>query len=105
MTAFARTGNPSTATGAPPWPRFNAQYNPEEISLQPASDTEVVTAAEVSAQHNCAFWDRIAPKPVNNPTGNAGASKPRAGSPVPHQAAVASVRHEFDAPSARAAIR
>ena len=63
VTAFARTGNPSTATGAPPWPRFNAQDNPEEISLQPASDTEVVTAAEVSAQHNCAFWDRIAPKP------------------------------------------
>ena len=63
VTAFARSGNPSTATGAPPWPRFNAQNNPEEISLQPASDTEVVTAAEVSAQHNCAFWDRIAPKP------------------------------------------
>ena len=62
VTAFARSGNPSSATGAPPWPRFNSA-NPEEISLQPAGDTEVVTAAEVSAQHNCAFWDRIAPKP------------------------------------------
>ena len=62
VTAFARSGNPSTATGAPPWPRFNSA-NPEEISLQPAGDTEVVTTAEVSAQHNCAFWDRIAPKP------------------------------------------
>jgi para-nitrobenzyl esterase len=61
VTTFARTGKP-TPTGAPPWPRFDP-VNPEEISLQPAGDTEVVTAAEVSAQHNCAFWDRIAPKP------------------------------------------
>jgi len=35
--------------------------NPEEISLQPAGDTEPVTVAEISAQHNCGFWDRIAP--------------------------------------------
>jgi para-nitrobenzyl esterase len=62
VTTFARTGNPS-ATGTPPWPRFNAQDGPEEISLQPAGDTEPVTVAQVSAQHNCAFWDRIAPKP------------------------------------------
>ena len=62
VTTFARTGNPS-ATGTPPWPRFNAQDNPEEISLQPAGDTEPVTVAEIAAQHNCAFWDRIAPKP------------------------------------------
>ena len=60
VTTFARTGNPS-ATGTPPWPRFNAQENPEEISLQPAGDTEPVTVAEIAAQHNCAFWDRIAP--------------------------------------------
>jgi para-nitrobenzyl esterase len=62
VTTFARTGNPS-ATGTPPWPRFNAQDSPEEISLQPAGDTEPVTVAQISAQHNCAFWDRIAPKP------------------------------------------
>ena len=63
VTAFARSGNPSTATGAPVWPRFNAQDNPQEISLQPAGDTEPVSVAEVEAQHNCAFWDRIAPQP------------------------------------------
>jgi para-nitrobenzyl esterase len=63
VTAFARSGNPSTATGAPPWPRFNTQDNPQEISLQPAGDTEPVTVAEISAQHNCAFWDRISPNP------------------------------------------
>ena len=61
VTTFARTGVP-TPVGAPPWPRFNLA-NPKELSLQPAGDTEVVTAAEVSAQHQCAFWDRIAPKP------------------------------------------
>jgi len=62
VTAFARSGNPSTAIGAPAWPRFNPA-NPQEMSLQPAGDSEVVSAAQVSAQHNCAFWDRIAPKP------------------------------------------
>jgi para-nitrobenzyl esterase len=63
VTAFARTGNPSSATGVPPWPRFNTQNNPQEISLQPAGDTEPVSISEIAAQHNCAFWDRIAPKP------------------------------------------
>ena len=61
VTTFARTGKP-TPTGAPAWPKFNSA-NPEEISLQPAGDTEVVTTAEVSAQHNCAFWDKLAPTP------------------------------------------
>jgi para-nitrobenzyl esterase len=62
VTTFAATGKP-TPNGAPPWPRFDPQNNPTELSLQPAGDTEPVTAAEVSAQHNCAFWDSIAPSP------------------------------------------
>ena len=49
--------------GLTPWPRFDPNNNPTELSLQPAGDTEPVTAAEVSAQHNCAFWDSIAPSP------------------------------------------
>ncbi|HTX13273.1 MAG TPA: carboxylesterase family protein [Solirubrobacteraceae bacterium] len=61
VTTFARTGVPAP-TGALAWPRFNSS-NPEELSLQPAGDTEVVSVAEVSAQHNCGFWDRIAPRP------------------------------------------
>lgn len=60
VTTFARTGNP-TANGTPPWPRFQAAGNTQEISLQPAGDTEPVSVAEIAAQHNCAFWDRIAP--------------------------------------------
>ncbi len=59
VTAFARTGVPAP-TGALAWPKWNSS-NPEELSLQPAGDTEVVTAAEIEAQHNCAFWDKIAP--------------------------------------------
>jgi hypothetical protein len=30
------------------------------MSLQPAGDSEPVSTAELAAQHNCAFWDRIA---------------------------------------------
>ncbi|MGB0097231.1 MAG: carboxylesterase family protein [Solirubrobacteraceae bacterium] len=42
VTAFARTGNPTT-NGAPVWPQSNPA-NAEEMSLQPAGDSEVVTA-------------------------------------------------------------
>jgi len=59
VTTFARTGDPTT-DGAPMWPRFNRLG--EEMSLQPAGDSELVTEAEVSAQHNCAFWDHISPR-------------------------------------------
>jgi para-nitrobenzyl esterase len=62
VTTFARTGKPTT-DGAPVWKRFDPNNNPAEISLQPAGDTEAVTAAEVSAQHNCTFWDKLAPNP------------------------------------------
>jgi para-nitrobenzyl esterase len=62
VTAFARTGKPAP-DGAPPWPRFEPSNSPTEISLQPAGDTEQVTAAEVSVQHNCAFWDKLDPNP------------------------------------------
>jgi para-nitrobenzyl esterase len=61
VTTFARTGNP-TANGAPVWPQFSRGEAPV-MSLQPAGDTELVTTAELSAQHNCGFWDRIAPNP------------------------------------------
>ena len=62
VTTFARTGKPTT-DGAPVWKQFDPNNNPTEISLQPAGDTEAVTAAEVSAQHNCTFWDKLAPNP------------------------------------------
>jgi hypothetical protein len=57
---FGRNGN-RTTNGMPVWPRFDPNTGPSEMSLQPAGDSEVVTEAEVAAQHNCAFWDTIAP--------------------------------------------
>jgi hypothetical protein len=33
------------------------------MSLQPAGDSEPVTVAELSAQHNCAFWNKLDPHP------------------------------------------
>ena len=57
VTAFARNGNPNT-NGTPSWPKLN--NNGQVMSLQPAGDSELVTTDEMAAQHNCAFWDRVA---------------------------------------------
>lgn len=57
VTAFARNGDPNT-TSMPRWPQFNSTG--DVMSLQPAGDSELVTTGEMSAQHNCAFWDRVA---------------------------------------------
>jgi hypothetical protein len=34
------------------------------MSLQPGGDDELMSAAAISFDHQCAFWDRISPKPV-----------------------------------------
>jgi para-nitrobenzyl esterase len=57
VTGFARNGNPN-ATGTPSWPKLN--NTSDVMSLQPAGDSELVSTAEMAAQHNCAFWDRVA---------------------------------------------
>jgi para-nitrobenzyl esterase len=57
VTAFARNGNPNTS-GVPVWPKLNNTN--DVMSLQPAADSELVTTDELAAQHNCAFWDRVA---------------------------------------------
>jgi len=59
VTTFAGSGSP-TAANTPSWPRFT-RASQEAMSLQPAGDSEVVTVAELSAQHNCGFWDKLAP--------------------------------------------
>jgi para-nitrobenzyl esterase len=58
MTAFARTGNP-TAQGFAFWPEFNRSG--DEMELEPAGDSEVVSISQISADHNCRFWDSISP--------------------------------------------
>lgn len=57
LAAFARDGNPNT-TGMPAWPELNDSG--ELMSLQPAGDSELVTTAQLAAEHNCAFWNRVA---------------------------------------------
>jgi para-nitrobenzyl esterase len=62
FTAFARTGSPNT-TGVPLWPQFNPRTGDLVMSLQPAGDDELMSAPAISFDHNCAFWDKISPKP------------------------------------------
>ena len=62
VTAFARNGRPGV-DGNPRWPRFDANNDPTLMSLQPAGDSEPATVAELSAQHNCAFWNKLDPNP------------------------------------------
>jgi para-nitrobenzyl esterase len=59
VTTFARTGNPS-AKGTPVWPLFNATHL--VMSLEPGGDSQIMTVAQMRLDHNCGFWDRIAPK-------------------------------------------
>jgi hypothetical protein len=58
LTTFARTGNP-TAQGFPVWPEFNRSG--EEMELAPAGDSQIMPISQISADHNCRFWDSISP--------------------------------------------
>ncbi len=60
-TTFARTGNPSAA-GTPTWPQFT-EGSQLVMSLQPAGDSQVMTASQIELDHNCGFWDKVSPKP------------------------------------------
>jgi para-nitrobenzyl esterase len=62
FTAFARSGSPNT-TGVPQWPRYSSRTGDLVMSLQPAGDDELMSAAAISFDHNCGFWDKISPKP------------------------------------------
>jgi para-nitrobenzyl esterase len=56
-TGYSRTGNP-TAPGAPVWPRFTLRRG-AVMSLVPAGDSAVNTAATIGRQHHCGFWDAM----------------------------------------------
>jgi hypothetical protein len=49
------------ATGTLPWPQYRS-WNRQVMTIQAADDSEVLTAAQVNATHDCGFWDSIAPK-------------------------------------------
>jgi para-nitrobenzyl esterase len=59
VTQFAKNGDPA-ATGTPAWPTYNKSQ--QVLSLQPAGDSELVSTAQMAVQHNCAFWDKLAPQ-------------------------------------------
>jgi para-nitrobenzyl esterase len=63
ITAFAATGSPNT-TGVPLWSRYKSNTGYLVMSLQPGGDDELMSAAAISFDHQCAFWDKISPKPV-----------------------------------------
>ncbi|WP_067464489.1 carboxylesterase/lipase family protein [Actinomadura macra] len=54
---FARTGDP-TVNGTPRWTRFSSD-DENLMSLQSAGDSRM--NFDVSRQHNCDFWNRLAP--------------------------------------------
>ncbi|GAA4547393.1 carboxylesterase/lipase family protein [Amycolatopsis samaneae] len=58
-TGFARTGDP-TVPGAPRWSAYTAR-DPRVMSLQPAGDS--VLTREIGEQHQCGFWNDVAPAP------------------------------------------
>jgi para-nitrobenzyl esterase len=60
VSTFARTGNP-TAHFEPAWPQFNTTA--ELMSLAPGDDSQVMSVAQIALDHNCGFWDEVAPKP------------------------------------------
>jgi para-nitrobenzyl esterase len=60
-TGYSRTGNP-TAPGAPVWPRFTLRRG-AVMSLVPAGDSAVNTAATIGRQHHCGFWDAMTRQP------------------------------------------
>jgi para-nitrobenzyl esterase len=60
VTTFARTGNPS-ATSTTPWPSFNTTSN--VLALSPGGDSQALTTDQISAIHNCTFWDKTTARP------------------------------------------
>jgi para-nitrobenzyl esterase len=61
VTAFGRTGVP-TAPHTLPWPEYLSK-SPSILSLAPGNDTESMSVAQIEQDHNCGFWDQIAPTP------------------------------------------
>jgi para-nitrobenzyl esterase len=75
VTTLARTGNP-TAEGTPVWPEFKFDVDKDErhdgddeaklglvMSLNAGADSQKTLIAQISLAHNCAFWDKVSPKP------------------------------------------
>jgi len=60
-THYSHSGNPD-APGTPLWTRFT-QSSEQLMSLVPAGDSVLNTAATISQQHHCGFWDSVTRQP------------------------------------------
>jgi hypothetical protein len=58
VAAFSRTGQPS-ALAMPNWPEFGRSG--AIMSLAPGADSQLTSAQQISADHNCGFWNSITP--------------------------------------------
>jgi para-nitrobenzyl esterase len=58
VAAFSRTGQPS-ALAMPSWPEFGRSG--AVMSLAPGADSQLTSAQQISADHNCGFWNGITP--------------------------------------------
>ena len=59
-TGYSHSGDPVT-TGTPLWPRFTGA-GPNVMTLVPAGDSAVNTAATITRQHHCGFWNAVTPQ-------------------------------------------
>jgi para-nitrobenzyl esterase len=60
-TGYSRNGNP-TAVRTPVWTRFT-RHSQDLMSLVPAGDSALNTAASISTQHHCGFWNAVTRRP------------------------------------------
>jgi para-nitrobenzyl esterase len=51
--AFVATGRPEVL-GQPTWPRYSGG---QLMSLRPGDQTQPISAATFSAEHQCSFWN------------------------------------------------
>jgi para-nitrobenzyl esterase len=58
VAAFSRTGQPS-ALAMPSWPEFGRSG--AVMSLAPGADSQLTSAQQISADHNCGFGNGITP--------------------------------------------
>jgi para-nitrobenzyl esterase len=56
-TGFARTGDP-TVPYSPLWEEYTAADRPV-MSYQAGGDSALIPTADIEAQHDCGFWDRV----------------------------------------------
>jgi carboxylesterase type B len=60
--SFVRTGRPTAALSAP-WSRYDRAR--QTLSLRAGGKSALISDAELAAEHQCDFWDSVAPQPAH----------------------------------------